>query len=740
MLRPYSANPIAKKFSLMTSPQPTDSNFRKLRLGTTLVVPFVLQIVAAVSLVAYISFRSGQKAVNDLATQLRVELTSRIDGELRKYLISTHNFNQLNGATFSEGNFDMAKASNAKQFLTQVQISPFVYSSYCGDFQGQYLGAYRLFYQGSRTIAMSVSNKDTNYNFYFYAMDSSGRQQQVLEKLRPYDPRQRPWYKAAIEAKKQIWSDVYIDFASGLSTITASEPVYDSSGKVLGVCATDVVLLEDLRKFLASLSIGKTGNAFIIDRKGAMLSSSTKEPLTVGQGENTKLVLATQSEELRVRETAKYLQQKFGSFDRIERSQQLDYHLKGEQQFVQVLPLNDGKGIDWLIVVVLPESDFMGQINVNTRNTIFLTLAALVIAIAISILTSRLITQPILRLTQASKELAAGNLERRVDTADIVEIVEIETLEQSFNSMAGQLQEAFETLEDKVKERTADLAKANDEIIALNERLKEDNLRMGAELDVARQIQMMILPRPEELENIAGLDIAGYMEPADEVGGDYYDVLHIDGVVTLGIGDVTGHGLESGILMLMTQTAVRTLQEIREVDPVIFLDTLNRTIYKNVQRMNSQKSLTLAIVNYADGKISISGQHEETILVRKGGQIERIDTMSLGFPIGLDSDISEFISHAIFELEPGDGIVLYTDGIPEAKDINKVQYQVERLCEVVSESWDKSAAEIKDAIIADVRRHIGTQKVFDDITLLVLKRQEETTEEGEQQLTETVKV
>jgi len=176
--------------------------------------------------------------------------------------------------------------------------------------------------------------------------------------------------------------------------------------------------------------------------------------------------------------------------------------------------------------------------------------------------------------------------------------------------------------------------------------------------------------------------------------------------------------------MLMTQTAVRTLQEIREADPVIFLDTLNRTIYKNVQRMNSQKSLTLAIVNYADGKISISGQHEETILVRKGGQIERIDTMSLGFPIGLDSDIAEFINHAIFELEPGDGIVLYTDGIPEAKDINKVQYQVERLCEVVSDNWDKSADEIKEAIIADVRRHIGTQKVFDDITLLVLKRQE----------------
>ena|GEM_PF-3095355 len=285
-----------------------------------------------------------------------------------------------------------------------------------------------------------------------------------------------------------------------------------------------------------------------------------------------------------------------------------------------------------------------------------------------------------------------------------------------------------EILEAMVQERTADLATANESIIALNERLKGENLRMGAELNVARQIQMMILPKPEELDNIEGLDIAGYMEPADEVGGDYYDVLHTDGVVTLGIGDVTGHGLESGILMLMTQTAVRTLQEIRETDPVVFLDTLNRTLYKNVQRMNSEKSLTLAIVNYADGKISISGQHEEAIIVRKGGQIERIDTMDLGFPIALDGDISEFISHAIFDLEIGDGIVLYTDGIPEAKDINKVQYQVERLCEVISENWHKSASEIKDDIITDLRRHIGTQKIFDDITLLVLKRQEEATE------------
>ncbi len=291
--------------------------------------------------------------------------------------------------------------------------------------------------------------------------------------------------------------------------------------------------------------------------------------------------------------------------------------------------------------------------------------------------------------------------------------------------MAGQLKESFETLEDKVRERTTELASANGEILALNKRLKEDNLRMGAELDIVRQMQQMILPNAEELK-IDGLDIAAYMEAADEVGGDYYDVLNTDGVVTLGIGDVTGHGLESGILMLMAQTAVRTLNEIRETDPVQFLDALNRTLYKNVQRMNSDKSLTLAILNYSKGWVSISGQHEETIIVRQGGQVERIDTMDLGFPLALDDDIAEFISHVSIELKLGDGIVLYTDGIPEAKNINKKQYGLEQLCDIISQNWHLSAQEIKQAVIDDVRRHIGSQKMLDDITLLVLKQQVET--------------
>jgi sigma-B regulation protein RsbU (phosphoserine phosphatase) len=232
----------------------------------------------------------------------------------------------------------------------------------------------------------------------------------------------------------------------------------------------------------------------------------------------------------------------------------------------------------------------------------------------------------------------------------------------------------------------------------------------------------MILPAPEELGAIDGLDIAGYMDPADEVGGDYYDVLAEKGQVKIGIGDVTGHGLESGMVMLMTQMAVRTLLTSGENDPVRFLDILNRTLYQNVQRMGTDKNLTLALLDYADGQVRLSGQHEEMIVVRRDGAVELVDTIDLGFPIGLDNEIADFISYTTVCLAPGDGVVLYTDGITEAENAAREQYGLERLCEVVRQHWGKPADAVKEAVITDVQRHIAGHEVYDDITLVVIKQ------------------
>jgi predicted ATPase/serine phosphatase RsbU (regulator of sigma subunit) len=289
----------------------------------------------------------------------------------------------------------------------------------------------------------------------------------------------------------------------------------------------------------------------------------------------------------------------------------------------------------------------------------------------------------------------------------------------------------YRTLEQKVEQRTIQLAtanqeitEANQEITILNERLKEENLRMGAELDVAKQLQQMVLPKEEELQQIENLDIAGFMEPADEIGGDYYDVLEHNGRIKIGIGDVTGHGLESGVLMLMVQMGVQTLLTTDIRDSEKFLTLLNHAVHKNIKRIQTDKNLTLSLLDYqsSTGILRITGQHEDVLIVRQGGKIERIDTVDLGFMVGVIPNIAKFVSHLDIQLLKGDGIVLYTDGITEARNPKMELYEMERLCKVVSQNWHLTAKEIQQAIVADVKKYIDTQKVFDDITLLVLKQ------------------
>jgi serine phosphatase RsbU (regulator of sigma subunit) len=201
-------------------------------------------------------------------------------------------------------------------------------------------------------------------------------------------------------------------------------------------------------------------------------------------------------------------------------------------------------------------------------------------------------------------------------------------------------------------------------------------------------------------------------------------VLRHNGRIKIGIGDVTGHGLESGLMMLMTQTVIRALLQYQETDSTKFLSTLNRVIYDNAQRMNSRKTLSLAMLDYHAGCISLSGQHEEMIVVRSNGQIERINTDNLGFPLGLLTNIDEFIGQTQVQLQSGDGVVLYTDGIIEAKNSQRQEYGLERLCEVLSQHWQQTVDEIRQAVVADVQQHIGNSKIRDDITLLILKQKQ----------------
>ncbi|MBF0266351.1 MAG: SpoIIE family protein phosphatase [Gammaproteobacteria bacterium] len=272
-------------------------------------------------------------------------------------------------------------------------------------------------------------------------------------------------------------------------------------------------------------------------------------------------------------------------------------------------------------------------------------------------------------------------------------------------------------LERRVEERTNELMLT-----------RSENMRMTAELDAGRKIQEIILPTGSELEQIKSLDIAAFMQPADEIGGDYYDILTYGDRAYFGIGDVTGHGLESGIVMLMVQASMRShLQQEGDISKV--LQMVNETLYNNIQRMGTDKNLSLALCSYQNsngiGEIIYCGQHETIIIVRNDGDIEEFETDDLGFPVGLVDSISEFTNILRIELKPGDAMVLYTDGISEAANENNELFGIDSLKKIIKNNYQLSAENIKTSIVQAVTDFIGSKSLYDDISLVVIKQKSE---------------
>ena len=197
-----------------------------------------------------------------------------------------------------------------------------------------------------------------------------------------------------------------------------------------------------------------------------MIASSQIEQPYIIKGKDLETIKAVEIANPIVQATAKQLTAKFGSFTTITDSQQMAFDINGERQFVQVTPMKDEWGIDWLGIVVVPESDFMAQINANTQTTIWLCIGTLLIATILGWYTSRWITQPLQRLSQASEAIADGNLEQKIELPGKNELGR---LAQSFNRMAQQLRDSFNRLqntnvelEQRVEARTVELQQAKD--------------------------------------------------------------------------------------------------------------------------------------------------------------------------------------------------------------------------------------------------------------------------------------
>lgn len=533
----------------------------------------------------------------------------------------------------------------------------------------------------------------------------------------------------------------YVDATTGNLIVSYFNPLYNKDRTdVAGMIGIDITL-QQLTELVGGVKIADTGFAFLSQQNGNILTVNAAGEALLGlQSQNATGAGVTGID----RSLAKSRFPDIANLKMPPPGTTTITHVdverdgKTEGLLVALKPLeplnmwqpNAGIAAERLMLgFVVPDREIyaslyaaQGQINNATSRIVtgilISVLTFLVLVLAISVAVSRRFTAGLVSLADAAQRLTRKDYDIRVPVTGRDEVAQVGA---AFNSMAREIRDYTETLEHRVRERTRELASANDEIQRLYEKLRDENIRIGAELDVARRIQMMVLPTEAELGSIPDLDIGSHVEPADEVGGDYFDVLYTPGGAKIGIGDVTGHGVESGVLMLMVQSVGRALYERGIDDPRAFLEVLNRAIFKNMERTKSDKHLSLAFLDVEDEKVTISGQHEEVIIIRRDGTVSRLDTMDLGFPIGLEENIGDFVSSTTLPFSSGDMIILYSDGITEAESEAGELYGIERLIDSAQRAHDKSAAHAVADIISDLKTHIGKQKVHDDITLVVLK-------------------
>ncbi|WP_016878237.1 ATP-binding protein [Chlorogloeopsis fritschii PCC 9212] len=445
--------------------RPHSSKVKAFPLQLVLIVPFILQIFGAVGLVGYLSFKNGQKAVNNLADQLMNRTSSLVDQHLNSYLSIPHRVNQINADAIQMGLLDVRdRQTIGKYFWKQMQAYDLTYIG-IGLTTGEGAGAGR--YDG-KTVTIDDWSAKPPKNLYTYATDEKGDRTNVTT-IYDWDNFSMSWYTEPVKAGKAIWSRIYTWNYPNHPYIVASagRPIYDAQNRLLGMVGADIHLLK-LGEFLRHLDVSRNGQVFILERNGMLIAdSSTQQPFTLVKDDIQRLK-ATDSLDPAVQGIAKQLQQSFKGFQSITQPKKLLLNWQGETHFVYVTPWRDQYGLDWLVVVSVPENAFMAQINANTRTTILLCLGALIVATLMGYFTSRWITRPILRMNLASQAMASGNLEQTLDNSSVQEL---NTLAQSFNHMAGQLSESFTALEnskaeleDRVEERTSELKTALSEL------------------------------------------------------------------------------------------------------------------------------------------------------------------------------------------------------------------------------------------------------------------------------------
>ncbi len=534
----------------------------------------------------------------------------------------------------------------------------------------------------------------------------------IEDEIYNYDPRQRPWYINAQKANAPLFSDLYadIDFDENgrlYQVVGCSAPYYDANG-FAGVVGLDISN-TDIHRAVTHTGIGEQGFSFVLDKNGKVIISSMKEGIFSAKEDGVDLRHSTDTA---LAEAAKNMVNGENGVKLVK--------IGGEMYYIAYSPM---PSVGWSFATLIREEeilssaeesrsyfakqieDFQERLSDNYKVMVSISVVLLAALLGVMFYFSNKLSgrfvKPIEELADSVREIASGNLDKKI--TDIHTGDEIEHLAVCFNAMT-----------DELKAYMANLTKVT-----------ADRERIATELNVAKDIQHGMLPSifppyPDKKE----FDIYATMDAAREVGGDFYDFYLLDDnhlVVT--VADVSGKGIPASLFMVISKTVLKNFAVFMN-NPDDFAEVMTCANNQLCQGNDEMMFVTvfLGMLDLKTGKfIYVNGGHNPPIIYHKAENRCEYLAVKKNFVLGGMEDM-HFTQQEI-QLEHGDLIFMYTDGVNEAMNAEKEEYTSERLLNFMNKTdCNVDLNKLLSAVKDDVKDHVKDAEQSDDMTMIALRR------------------
>jgi serine phosphatase RsbU (regulator of sigma subunit) len=645
-------------------------------------------VLLAAGVLIAIGTAQGRAAVDRLASQQLAQIHDQISQHVESLVSLPARVDQANVALIESGRFDPAEPRDwgpvlIEQFLAFEVLSAITWGG--EDAQCTWVARY---VGDDEHLYYAIKDDETGDQIVEYHVDLEGHIAPEPAGSFAFDPRVRPWYVAPKQADRPAWSEPFLwvggsDVKQATLGIAYGWPYFDDDGDLIGVIDADLSL-QDISRYLAGLRIGRTGRAYLVDEQGLMLASSTAAALADDAGMRLP---AAASDEPWLKASAQHLTAAFGSVGSVDRDHEEIIEIGGVREWLRASPFTHDTGLNWVIVTLVPETDFMAEITAGRRRSAWFTAGVTLGTLGLGVLLAMLAVRPIVDLSRHVRRLGEGELDREVSLPYARELV---------------------NLSDDINQMTADL---------------RDRMALRRSLALAMEVQQSLLP--SETPHIRGLDIAGHSTYCDETGGDYYDYLEIaelsDSTAALVVGDVMGHGIAAAMLMATARGILRS----RSTESGSLGELLGHLNNLLVEVTGGKRFMTMVLVTIDGerGELRLSSAGHDPPFIYDPGQDTFIELDTGGLPLGIMQG-EQYPEETYGPLPPGSVILASTDGVWEARDETEEMFGKDRIREILRQNAHRDARDIALALRDGVQAFCGEARQLDDITFVVARRVE----------------